>query len=138
MLYRLCLAACCLLLAAAPAPAQIPPGQAPAPGSRQLSEDDRAYDTELMRLVEILGAVHYLRALCGAGEGQTWRDQMRGLVESEGLTPLRRARLVEMFNRGYRGYARTHRSCTRSAVLAAQRFMTEGTSLSDALLKANR
>ena len=39
--------------------------------------DDRPYDNKLMRLAEILGAVHYLRELCGAQEGQVWRDQMK-------------------------------------------------------------
>ena len=32
--------------------------------------DNRPYDSKLMRLAEILGAVHYLRELCGAQEGQ--------------------------------------------------------------------
>ena len=43
------------------------------PSTAQLSTDDRPYDDKLLRLSEILGAIHYLRELCGAREGQTWR-----------------------------------------------------------------
>ena len=35
--------------------------------------DSKPYDDRLMRLSEILGAVHYLRELCGANDGQAWR-----------------------------------------------------------------
>ena len=52
----------------------------------------RPYDDKLMRISEILGAVHYLRELCGANEGQTWRDRMRELVDAEGSSALRRAK----------------------------------------------
>ena len=38
----------------------------PAIASAQLTSDDRPYDNKLLRLSEILGAVHYLRELCGA------------------------------------------------------------------------
>src|SRR5688572_33237160 len=31
------------------------------------------FDGDLARLSEILGALHYLRGLCGAKEGQKWR-----------------------------------------------------------------
>ncbi len=37
---------------------------AAAPAAR--AQDARPYDDKLMRLSEILGAVHYLRELCGA------------------------------------------------------------------------
>ena len=38
--------------------------------------DRIAFTTDLTRLAEILGALHYLRDLCGAREGQTWRNEM--------------------------------------------------------------
>lgn len=108
------------------------------PAGAQLSADDRAYDDKLLRLSEILGAVHYLRALCGAREGQTWRKQMRDLIESEGTTAIRRAKLAKGFNKGYRGYRRTYRSCTEPARLAIDRFMDEGAALADLLLTENQ
>ncbi len=104
----------------------------------QVSADDRPYDDKLLRLSEILGAVHYLRELCGAREGQVWREQMKNLVDSEGTTAIRRAKLVQGFNKGYRGYRRTYRSCTEPAKLAIDRFMEEGAVIADVLLKENQ
>ncbi|MBI4724299.1 MAG: TIGR02301 family protein [Rhodomicrobium sp.] len=96
--------------------------------------DDRPYDAQLFRLAEILGTLHYLRELCGANEGQTWREQMRELVNSEGTSALRRAKLVESFNRGYRDYSRTYRACTTPALVAIQRFMEQASAISDAII----
>jgi uncharacterized protein (TIGR02301 family) len=98
--------------------------------------DDRPYDDKLLRLAEILGAVHYLRELCGAEEGQIWRDQMKDLVKLEGSTAVRRAKLVKSFNNGYRGYRRTYRTCTGSATVAIDRFTIEGSEIALALAQA--
>jgi len=97
--------------------------------------DDRPYDAKLLRLAEILGAVHYLRELCGAQEGQLWRDEMKEIVKNEGSTAVRRAKLVNSFNDGYRGYRRTYRTCTSSATVAITRFSTEGAQIATALAK---
>lgn len=98
--------------------------------------DTKVYDDRLMRLSEILGAVHYLRELCGANEGQYWRDRMRDLMDAEGSTALRRAKLTRAFNQGYRSYSRTYNTCSPSAQTAITRFLSEGSELSDGLLKA--
>lgn len=103
----------------------------------QSSLDDRPYDAQLLRLSEILGAIHYLRELCGAEEGQLWRDQMKEILRSEGSTAIRRAKLVKSFNKGYRGYRRTYRSCNESAKVAIARFMEEGSDLAGLLVKQN-
>ena len=97
--------------------------------------DDRPYDAKLLRLAEILGAVHYLRELCGAQEGQLWRDEMKDIVKNEGSTAVRRAKLVNSFNDGYRGYRRTYRTCTSSATVAITRFSVEGSQIATALAK---
>jgi uncharacterized protein (TIGR02301 family) len=99
--------------------------------------DDRPYDNKLMRLAEILGAVHYLRELCGAGEGQLWRGQMKEILRNEGTTAVRRAKLVNSFNDGYRGYRRTYRTCTQSATLATRRFSTEGATIAASLAQTS-
>ena len=106
-----------------------PPPVLAAPGAKP-------YDDKLMRLSEILGAIHYLRELCGANEGQYWRDRMRELMEAEGSSALRRARLTQAFNQGYRSYSRTYNSCSPSAQTAVTRFITEGAELSDGLIKS--
>ena len=101
-----------------------------------MTPDTRPYDERLMRLSEILGAVHYLRELCGANDGQAWRDRMKELMDAEGSTALRRAKLTRSFNNGYRSYSRTYNSCTPSAQTAISRFLTEGAEIADALTKS--
>jgi uncharacterized protein (TIGR02301 family) len=108
------------------------------PGIAQLNTDDRPYDGKLLRLSEILGAIHYLRELCGSREGQVWRKQMQDIIESEGTTAIRRAKLAKGFNKGYRGYRRTYRSCTEPAKIAIDRFMDEGGALADLMLKESQ
>ncbi|WP_333824683.1 TIGR02301 family protein [Pinisolibacter sp.] len=88
------------------------------------------YDDKLMRLAEILGALHHLRPLCGAtDEAQTWRDQMTALVEAEQPSPERARRLVESFNHSYRGLAATHHTCTDTARTLIERYTAEGAAL---------
>ena len=106
---------------------------AAAQGPIGITPDTKPYDDRLMRLSEILGAVHYLRELCGANDGQSWRDRMRELMDAEGSTALRRARLTRSFNSGYRSYSRTYNSCTPSAQTAITKFLTEGAEIADAL-----
>ena len=105
-------------------------------GAQGTSSDTKPYDDKLMRLSEILGAVHYLRELCGSSDGQKWRDQMRELMDTEGSSALRRAKLTRSFNNGYRSYSRTYNSCTPSALTAINRFLTEGVEIAEALMKS--
>lgn len=100
-----------------------------------VAADTKPYDDKLLRLSEVLGAIHYLRELCGANEGQYWRERMRELMDAEGSSVLRKARLTRAFNQGYRSYSRTYNTCSPSAQTAVTRFIAEGAQLSDALLK---
>jgi uncharacterized protein (TIGR02301 family) len=88
------------------------------------------FDADLMRLSEILGALQYLRALCGANEGQKWRDEMQALLEAEAQTPDRRNRMVANFNRGYRSFQQAYRTCTPAANVAVRRYLDEGAKIS--------
>jgi uncharacterized protein (TIGR02301 family) len=88
------------------------------------------FDSDLQRLAEILGALHYLRAVCGANEGQKWRDQMQSLIDAETTDGDRRRKIVASFNRGYRGFEQTYRSCTPAADLAIRRYLEEGAKIS--------
>jgi uncharacterized protein (TIGR02301 family) len=103
-----------LCLAALPARAQ----QTPAP-----------FDNDLERLAEILGALHYLRAVCKSDEGQKWRDQMQALIDAEAPDGERRRKIVASFNRGYRGFQQTYRTCTPAADLAIRRYLEEGATI---------
>ena len=85
-----------------------------------------AYDSQMMRLSEILGALHYLRELCGADEGSKWRDQMKNLIAQEEPTDERKAQMIAHFNRGFRGFQETYRECTDAAIKANDRYVSEG------------
>ncbi|HVG52315.1 MAG TPA: TIGR02301 family protein [Xanthobacteraceae bacterium] len=89
-----------------------------------------ALDDSLSRLSEILGALHYLRGICDAGEGNRWRNEMQALIDTEGTTPERKARMTAGFNRGFRGFQQTYRTCTNAAGTATRRYLEEGAKLS--------
>ena len=120
------------LCAAAVAAMLVVPAYAAAPAGK----DQKPYDERLMRLAEILGAVHFLRELCGANEGQYWRERMEELMRAEGSSALRQARLTRVFNQGYRNFARTYTTCTPTAQTAITRFLAEGAQISDGLVKS--
>jgi uncharacterized protein (TIGR02301 family) len=114
-----CLCVCMVLPAAAQAP----------------SQEQRPYDEKLLRLSEILGAVHFLRELCGGTDGMLWRERMIELIDAEGSSALRRVRLTRAFNSGYQSYSRTYSTCTPTAQTAITKFMTEGAEISETLVK---
>jgi uncharacterized protein (TIGR02301 family) len=103
----------CLATASAPACAQ-----APAP-----------FDGSLQRLAEIMGALHYLRGICSANEGQKWRNELQALIEAEAPSGERKARMVAAFNRGYRGFQQSYRTCTPAADLVIRRYLEEGSKI---------
>lgn len=84
------------------------------------------FEAELARLSEILGALHYLRGVCGANEGQKWRNEMQALLDAEAQAPERRTKLMASFNRGYSGFQQTYRTCTPAADVAVRRYLDEG------------
>ena len=87
------------------------------------------YDATLQRLAEILGALHYLRGICGANEGQKWRNEMQALVDAEAPNGDRRTRMVASFNRGFRVFQQTYRTCTPAADLVIRRYLDEGSKI---------
>jgi uncharacterized protein (TIGR02301 family) len=87
------------------------------------------YESDLQRLSEIMGALHYLRDICGAREGQVWRNEMQALVDAEAPSGERRERLIASFNRGFRGFQQTYRTCTPAADYAIRRYLEEGSKI---------
>ncbi len=100
-----------------------------APAAAKENTTPPPYERDVRRIGEILGALHYLRPLCGANDGPIWRDKMRDLIEAEGGPPDRRERLAGAFNEGYNGFQLTYRTCTPSADLAVRRYLEEGAKL---------
>jgi uncharacterized protein (TIGR02301 family) len=102
-------------LAAAGPPAR---AQSPAP-----------FDASLQRLAEIMGALHYLRGICAANDGAKWRNELQALIDAEAPSGERKARMVAAFNRGYRGFQQSYRTCTPAADLVIRRYLEEGSKI---------
>lgn len=88
-----------------------------------------AYGEQINRLSEVLGALHYLRTLCGANEGQKWRDEMQAVVTAEATDKNQKEIMTARFNRGFRSYREIYRGCTPAASQAAAEHLREGVKL---------
>jgi len=102
-------------------------GMAVAPATA--AEVAAPFDAGLARLSEILGSLHYLRGICGANEGAKWRAEMQALLDAEAPSGQRRAQFIAHFNRGYRAYLQTYRTCTPAADLVIRRYLEEGSKI---------
>ena len=100
-----------------------------ATASAAAAEAAAPFDAGLARLAEILGSLHYLRGICRANEGDKWRTEMKALLDAEAPSGQRRAQFIASFNRGYRAYLQTYRSCTPAADLAVRRYLEEGSKI---------
>jgi uncharacterized protein (TIGR02301 family) len=114
----------------APPPEPVQPRILPERETVKRDEIPPAYAGEMARLAEILGALHYLRPLCGADDGNRWREEMQALIDAEQPPPPRRDQIVANFNRAYGTFEQTYRSCTPAAQVAIRRFLDEGARVS--------
>ncbi len=116
-------------------PATPAPGVAALPPVQPVPEGPPpVYEPQLLRLSEVLGALAFLRPLCGGGDEAEWRNRMDQLIQAEASTPQRRERLAGAWNRGYRGSSLTYRRCTPNAELLIARYLTEGSRLARELV----
>jgi uncharacterized protein (TIGR02301 family) len=106
-------------------PAQMP-AKSPPPVQPQPQAGPAPYDGDLQRLSEILGSLHFLRGICGSNEGQKWRNEALALIDAEAPAGARRDLMVASFNRGYRAFQQSYRTCTPAANFAIRRYLEEG------------
>ena len=110
-----------------PAPPRSPPQAQPQTAPPLPPQTATApYDHDLQRLSEILGALHFLRGICGSNEGQKWRSEAQALIDAEAPAGERHEQMVASFNRGYRAFQQAYRSCTPAADFAIRRYLQEG------------
>ncbi|QGM97145.1 TIGR02301 family protein [Methylocystis parvus] len=88
------------------------------------------YEAQLVRLSEIIGALAYLREICGEKDAEDWRGKMSALLDAEAPSGPRRDKYVAAFNRGFRGYELTYRACTENAKAATARYLEEAAKIS--------
>lgn len=106
-----------------------------APGFAAAQSEDSRYESALLRLSEILGAVHFLSGLCGSdGEPGLWRRQMEQLIAAEEAFPQRRRLMTIRFNRGFSTYSEVYRTCTGAARQALERYRREGGEITQELV----
>jgi uncharacterized protein (TIGR02301 family) len=84
------------------------------------------YDRDLQRLSEILGSLHFLRGICGSNEGQKWRNEAQALIDAEAPVGERHEQMIASFNRGYRAFQQSYRTCTPAADFAIRHYLEEG------------
>jgi len=117
-----------LIAPAKPQP-QVQP-KAAAPGQTQSAaptpQTPVPYDRDLQRLSEILGSLHFLRGICGSNEGQKWRNEAQALIDAEAPAGERHEQMIASFNRGYRAFQQSYRTCTPAADFAIRRYLEEG------------
>ena len=109
-----------------PPPRSQPQAQPPTPPPLPPQTATAPYDRDLQRLSEILGALHFLRGICGSNEGQKWRSEAQALIDAEAPAGERHEQMVASFNRGYRAFQQGYRSCTPAADFAIRRYLQEG------------
>jgi uncharacterized protein (TIGR02301 family) len=91
-----------------------------------VEEPPPPFDSELLKLAEILGALAYLDELCATNPPGKWPEKMKALLEAEAKTNARKERLAGSYNRGFRDFERSYRYCTRNAQTEIVRFLAEG------------
>ncbi len=95
-----------------PSPSAAPPRQPP-------------YEAQLLRMAEMMGALAYLRDLCGANDGAQFRSKMKSLLDAEGVDESERDLLAGAYNRGFEGYRLNYRTCTPAAGEVVARYLAE-------------
>jgi uncharacterized protein (TIGR02301 family) len=132
-------AACAASAAAPAAPAansaqNAPPAPAAAPGSAAAPAPDKPpapprkpppYEAQLLRLAQMVGALAYLRDVCGAGDGETFRAKLATLIQAEGVGDETRDFVAGAYNEAYRSYAASYRTCTPAAKEIIAHFLKE-------------
>jgi uncharacterized protein (TIGR02301 family) len=109
-----------------------PPAGAPTPPAAP-AEPPAPYEPQLLRLAEMMGALAYLRDLCGADDGAEFRSKMKSLLDADGVGESQRDLLAGAYNRGFEGYRLTYRTCTPAAGVIIARYLAETARLASEL-----
>jgi uncharacterized protein (TIGR02301 family) len=109
-----------------------PHGGAPTPPAAP-AEPPPPYEPQLLRLAEMMGALAYLRDLCGADDGAKFRSKMKALLDADGASESQRDLIAGAYNRGFEGYRLTYRTCTPAAGEVIARYLAETARLASEL-----
>jgi uncharacterized protein (TIGR02301 family) len=109
-----------------PAKAPAPAEAAPAPAA----EPPPPYEPQLLRLSELMGALAYLREICGGHDSDAYRAKMASLLEAEAKSETRKESLAGAYNKGFRDYQLYYRVCTPAAREVIARYLDEAAKIS--------
>jgi len=85
---------------------------------------DPLYQSEMQRLLGIIGSLYFLQPLCGDDKND-WRLHASELITFDKPDEDRRQRLNGAFNQGYYAYARSYNFCTISAQRSVRQLLKE-------------
>jgi len=91
------------------------------------------YETQLLRLASMMGALAYLRDLCGANDGAEFRKKMQTLLAADGVADSQRELIAGAYNKGFDDYQLTYRTCTPAAGEIIARYLSETAQLATEL-----
>jgi uncharacterized protein (TIGR02301 family) len=103
-----------------------PPAEPPPPAA----EPPPPYEPQLLRLAQLMGALAYLRDLCGAHDADAFHAKMASLLEAEAKSEARKESLAGAYNDSFRGYGLSYRVCTPAAREVIARFLDEAAKIS--------
>ena len=92
--------------------------------------------SRLLKLAEILGAVHHLRGICVAEETQTWRQSMIRLIETQDAPEWLADQMIDRFNQGYYREQSNYPVCDAASERRAVRLANEGARLAKSLSRS--
>jgi uncharacterized protein (TIGR02301 family) len=87
------------------------------------------YQPQLLRLAELMGALAYLRDLCGHRDGDEFRAKMTALLATDAVDAERRDLLAGAYNKGFADYARSYHTCGPVADAVIKRYLVEASRL---------
>jgi len=92
--------------------------------AQPVSAVDPLYQSEMQKLLGIIGSLYFLQPLCG-NEENDWRLHASELISLDNPDEDRRQRLNGAFNQGYYAYSRSYSSCTISAQRSVRQLLQE-------------
>jgi uncharacterized protein (TIGR02301 family) len=95
-----------------------------------------SYQSRLLRLSEILGALHSVRAQCEPAEDTRWRDRMQELIRLERPSTEQKNAMTLRFNAGYEDASSRFRVCTDAARVYAANVAREAETISRTLAQS--
>ncbi len=110
------------------------PNAAPPAGAPTAPAPPPPYEQQLLRLSEMMGALAYLRDLCGAADGAEFRSKMKSLLDADGIGQSQRDLIAGAYNEGFEGYRLSYRTCTPAAGEVIARYLAETARLSAELV----